>query len=65
VRVLRPATTPPGRWFEERVNLAADWRTVFGAEPPPLQEIVIGTDADDTGSRIEAQVEGIRFGPCR
>jgi hypothetical protein len=65
VRVLRPAATPPGRWFEERVNLAADWRAAFGGEPPPLQELVIGTDADDTASRLDAQVEAIRFGPCR
>ncbi|MBL6459257.1 DUF3047 domain-containing protein [Belnapia sp. T6] len=65
VRVLRPATTAHGRWFEEQVNLAADWRAAFGADPPPLQELVVGTDADDTRSRTEAQVEGFRFGPCR
>jgi hypothetical protein len=65
VRVLRPAGTPTGRWFEERVDLAADWRAAFGGEPPPLQELVIGTDVDDTGSRLDARVEEIRFGPCR
>ncbi|WP_149535570.1 DUF3047 domain-containing protein [Siccirubricoccus phaeus] len=65
VRVLRPADTPRGRWFEERVDLAALWRASFGGEPPMLQELVIGTDADDTGSRVEARVEAIRFGPCR
>ncbi|TCZ65909.1 DUF3047 domain-containing protein [Roseicella aquatilis] len=65
VRVLRPAASPRGQWFTERVNLAADWRAAFGADPPPLQEIAIGTDADDTGSRVEARVEAIRFGPCR
>ncbi|MFC7540039.1 DUF3047 domain-containing protein [Siccirubricoccus deserti] len=65
VRVLRPAEAPRGRWFEESVNLAADWRHAFGGEPPPLQEIVISTDVDDTRSRLDARVEAIRFGPCR
>ena len=64
VRVLRPADAPRGRWFEERVDLAADWRRAFGADPPPLQELAIATDGDDTGSRVEAAVGAIRFGPC-
>ncbi len=62
MRVLRPASAPRGRWFEERVDLAADWRAAFGADPPPLQEIAIGSDGDDTRSRIEAAVEAIRLG---
>ncbi|MCX7370928.1 MAG: DUF3047 domain-containing protein [Alphaproteobacteria bacterium] len=61
---LRAANAPTAQWFEERVNLAADWRTAFGADPPPLQEIVIGTDVDDTRSRIDARVERIRFSAC-
>ncbi|SDB60582.1 DUF3047 domain-containing protein [Belnapia rosea] len=65
VRVLRPAATPHGRWFEERVDLAADWRAAFGGEPPPLQELAIGTDGDDTRSRLQAQVDSLRFGSCR
>ncbi|WP_424811793.1 DUF3047 domain-containing protein [Roseococcus sp. YIM B11640] len=64
VRVLRPAGSPQGRWFEERVDLAADWRRAFGGEPPPLQEIAIGTDGDDTGTRISAMVEAIRHTGC-
>jgi hypothetical protein len=64
VRVLRPAHAPRGQWFEQRVNLAADWQAAFGATAPPLQEIAIGTDTDDTRSRLEARVEAIRFGSC-
>jgi hypothetical protein len=64
VRVLRPATTPTGRWFEERVDLDAYWRAAFGGEPPALQEIAIGTDADDTQARIAALVDRIRFTSC-
>jgi hypothetical protein len=64
VRILRPAITPSGRWFEERVDLAADWQHSFGGTPPPLQEIAIGCDADDTNARVLAMVENIRFTPC-
>jgi hypothetical protein len=64
VRILRPASAPTGRWFEERVDLAAEWRAAFAGDPPPLQEIAIGTDADDTQSRISAMVERIRFAAC-
>ena len=64
VRILRPASAPTGRWFEERVDLARDWREAFVGDPPPLQEIAIGTDADDTQSRISAMVERIRFTRC-
>lgn len=64
VRVLRPAATPMGRWFEERVDLAADWRAGFGGEPPPLQELAVGTDTEDTQARISAMLARIRFGRC-
>lgn len=64
VRILRPADAPKGRWFEERVDLAAHWREAFGGDPPPLQEIAIGTDADDTQVRFAASVERLRFAAC-
>jgi hypothetical protein len=66
VRVLRPADAPRGVWLEERVDLAAEWRAAFGAEgPPPLIKISIGTDTDDTRSRVHAAVADLRLGPCR
>ena len=64
MRVLRPAEAPRGRWFTERVDLAADWRAAFGGEPPPLQEIAIGTDVDDTASPVDAAVEAPVLAPC-
>lgn len=68
VTILRPATAANGRWFEERVDLAADWRRFFGgaggAEPPPLQEIAVGTDADDTNARIAASLDRLRLHAC-
>jgi len=66
LRVMRPADAPLGRWMEERVDLAADWRAAFGGgEVPALMEVVISTDAEDTGARVDAQVENLRLVPCR
>jgi hypothetical protein len=66
LRVLQPADAPRGQWIEQRVDLGADWRAAFrGGEVPPLLELIIATDADDTGARVDAQVEDIRLVPCR
>lgn len=64
VRVMQPAAAPRGRWIEQRVDLAADWRATFGGDPPSLLELSISADTDDTGSLLDAAVEGIRFAPC-
>jgi hypothetical protein len=66
MRVLRPADAPRGQWVEERVDLGADWRAAFGGrEVPPMLELVISVDVEDTNSRVDAQVENIRLVPCR
>ena len=62
--LLRPADAPRGRWLPERVDLAADWRAAFGGEPPLVQEIAVGTDVDDTASRVDAAVEAPVLAPC-
>jgi hypothetical protein len=64
VHPLRHARSETGRWFEERVDLDADWRAAFGGDPPHLQEIAIGTDVDDTRSRVDAQIDRIRVTAC-
>jgi hypothetical protein len=64
VWVLRPAQAPRGVWREERVNLPALWRDTFGGQAPPVEKIAISVDSDDTGSRVEARIEAIRFIPC-
>ena len=64
VFVLRPAAAPRGVWKEERVNLGALWRETFGGNPPPVEKLAIGVDTDDTGARVEARIENIRFIPC-
>lgn len=66
IKVMRAADAPRGQWVEERVDLGADWRTAFGnGDVPPMLELVVSTDVEDTGARVEAQVENIRFVPCR
>lgn len=66
VRVLRPAESPRGRWVEERVDLGADWRAAFGgSDVPPVVELIISADVEDTGARLDAQVENLRLVPCR
>jgi hypothetical protein len=64
VWVLRPAHAPRGIWKQERVDLRALWRDSFGGVAPAVEKIAISVDSDDTGSRVEARIEAIRFGPC-
>ena len=50
-----------GTWQTERRNLAADYRAVFGEEPPPISGVAIMTDADNTGGRATAYFGDIRL----
>lgn len=61
VRVLRPADSPPGEWFTEQVDLAADYRQAFGEEPPNPTQIAIQADTDDTQSTSRALVADLAF----
>ena len=64
VFVLRSANAPRGTWQEEHVDLGALWRQAFGGEPPHIEKLAISADADDSGTALDARIEGIRFGPC-
>jgi len=65
VFVLRPATTPRQQWFDEKIDLSRDWRASFKSNVvPPVLEIMIGTDVDDTNARLDARIDRIRFAPC-
>jgi hypothetical protein len=65
VFVLRAADAGHGLWFEEKVELARDWKLAFrGTAAPLAMEIMVGTDVDDTRSRLDARIERIRLGPC-
>lgn len=65
VFILRTATTARQQWFEEKIDLGKDWLAAFkGAGMPPVLEIMIGTDVDDTNARLDARIDRIRFAPC-
>lgn len=46
--------------FDERVNLAADFKRAFGTDPSVLVGIAITADSDDTDGRIQAQIGRMR-----
>ena len=65
VFVLRPADTQRQQWFDEKIDLSRDWRAAFKASTvPPVLEILIGGDVDDTKVRLDARIDRIRFAPC-
>lgn len=61
MRVLRPAHSPTGEWFEERVDLVADYREAFGEDPPNPVQIAISADTDDTRSTSRGFVADLAF----
>ncbi len=43
-----------GHWLAEERDLYADYRLLFGADPPEAEAVAIMTDTDNTGSSAEA-----------
>jgi len=43
-----------GQWLAEERDLLADYRTLFGTDPPEAGAIAIMTDTDNTGGSAEA-----------
>jgi hypothetical protein len=52
--VLRGRSDRLGRWFTETRDVAADYRHLFGAPPPPVIGVGLMCDTDNTGSRAAA-----------
>ena len=63
IKVLRAADSPTGEWFEERVDLAADYREAFGEEPADPTQIAIQADTDNTHSASRAAIADLAFVP--
>jgi hypothetical protein len=61
MRVLRPADSPTGEWFEERVDLAKDYRQGFGEDPSNPVQLAISADTDNTSSSSRGLVKGFAF----
>lgn len=49
-----------GRWVSERVDVYADYKRIFGEEPPAVGAIAIMTDTDNTGETAVAYYDDIR-----
>ena len=55
-----------GQWVAHSRDLAADFRRAFGEESdavPPLQAVLVGADADNTGGRSVGHVGDVTLSP--
>lgn len=50
-----------GHWVTETRDVVADFRRLFGTDPPRLGAVAIMTDSDDTGGEAAAWYGDIRF----
>ena len=51
---VRSGADQAGQWLEESRDLIADYRRVFGSDPPRAGAVAIMTDTDNTGGRARA-----------
>jgi hypothetical protein len=61
--VVESGSARRGRWVEVQRDVLADYRRLFGAEPPRIVGLAVMTDADDTGSHALAWYGGLSLGP--
>lgn len=59
--VLRPGDSATGEWFEEAVDVVADFEAAFGYRPGMPAYIAVSADTDDQGGRSMAAVSDIAF----
>ncbi|MEJ2202355.1 MAG: DUF3047 domain-containing protein [Desulfuromonadaceae bacterium] len=58
---VESGTEKVGSWVEEKRNVLADYRMIFGEEPPLAGAIAIMTDTDNTGESASAWYDDIRL----
>jgi len=64
VRILETGTEKRGEWVDERVDVLADYKRLFGeSETPKPAGIAVLTDSDDTHSTAEGDYANFRA--CR
>jgi hypothetical protein len=59
--VLRPSGTEIGKWFDERIDIAADFKKAFGESPPKPMYLAVSTDSDDTQTQSAGRIADIAF----
>ena len=57
--VIRSGPALVGQWLTETRDIHADWRRLFGGEPPRIAGIAVMTDTDNTGERAVAYYDAI------
>ena len=61
--ILRSGTAEVGRWLEERRDVRADFRAIYGEDPPDPGAITLSIDSNDTHTRAESLIGPLRFSP--
>jgi hypothetical protein len=57
--IRRAGPAEAGKWVEEEVNILADYRLAFGAEPPAKASIAVMNDSDNTGESSTSYLDYI------
>ncbi len=63
IRVIEPSPGPLGRWQDVVIDFAADFRARFDRPVPPVIEVAVGADSDDTRSRSSGRITDLAFKP--
>ncbi len=58
---LRGPGDAPGEWRDERRDVAADFRRLFGDAPATIDAVAVMTDGDQTGGVARGAYRGLRF----
>ncbi len=59
--IRRGIDAPVSKWMSEQIDIAADYRRLFGATAPAPSHIAISADTDDTSLKSRAAIADIRF----
>lgn len=59
--VVESGSEKAGRWVSESRNIAEDYRTAFGGDPPRISGVALMTDTDNTGEAAVAYFGDIVF----
>lgn len=59
--IQQPANAPSGQWQAERVNLAALYQELWGSPMPPITQVAVFIDTDDTGGAGQARIADLCF----
>lgn len=59
--VLRDAAAPTGRWLDESVDVADDYRRIIGHRAPSIVQLGLCSDSDDSGTIVRGAVSRLEW----